>query len=104
MNKYNELIVFVIRETSWSLEYVRSIPYDQLLALTNELVYQKAVDEYKRDYPLATLLAVLTSDKNKHRKPEDFLGKSPQRKGGNTLWQKAQSAGIKIPTSPNQQN
>jgi len=99
-DKYNELIVFVIRETGWSLEYVRQIPYAQIVTLVNELIYQKDADNYNRNYPLGILAAILTSDKTRRRRPEDFIGRKPQRqikKGGNELWDKAKEAGIEPP-------
>lgn len=97
-NRYDELIVFVIRETGWSLEYVRGIPYEVLSILTDELSYQKAVDNYNRNYPLGIIAAILSSDKTHQRKPKDFIGRPPERKRkGDELWQQAKKEGIKIP-------
>ena len=97
-NRYNELIVFVIRETGWSLEYIRQIPYAQLTILVSELSHQKAVDVYNRNHPLGIIAAILASDANHKRRAEDFIGRPPQRKGkGDDLWEQAKKEGIKIP-------
>ena len=96
-NRYNELIVFVIRETGWSLEYIRKIPFEQLSILVSELSYQKAVDVYNRNHPLGIIAAILASDTNHKRRPEDFIGRPPERKRKGDLWKQAEKEGIKLP-------
>ena len=96
---YNEIVTFVIRETGWSLEYIRKLPIEELFALVDELSYQKKVDEYNRNYPLGILAAILTSDKQRHKKPSDFIGYPPKREniGGDDLWKQAKERGIQPP-------
>ena len=96
-DRYDELIVFIIRETGLSLEYIRKIPYSQLTSLVDELSYQKAIDNYNRNYPLGVIAAILASDVNRKRRPEDFIGRPPKRKGKDDLWKQAKTKGIKTP-------
>lgn len=94
------MIVFVIRETGWTLEYIRQIPYKQLMTLVNELAYQKEVELYNRNYYLGVIAAILTSDKTHRRKAEDFVGRPPKRRVD--ICKMAKKAGIEIPNSQEQ--
>ncbi len=76
---YDELVVFIIRETGWPLEYIREMDAADINLLVSELSYQKKVDDYNRNYSIATIAAILTSDKNHKRRPEDFIGMPPER-------------------------
>lgn len=97
-DRYNELIVFLIRETGWTLEYVRRIPYTEFALLVDELSYQKAVDDYNRNYPLGIIAAILASDRTHQKRPSDFIGRPPERKNkGDDTWKQAKEAGVKIP-------
>jgi len=79
--RYNELIVFVIRQTGWSLEYVRAIPFDFLMALVEELRYQRAVDNYNMASNFAMVIANWASAMGKRRyRVSDFVGYPPYRR------------------------
>jgi hypothetical protein len=77
----NETVVFLIRETGWSLEYIRALPLKTLNQMVEELRYQKAVDEYRLLRAVAMGVAVWASAQHKHRRfrPEDFVGNQPTR-------------------------
>lgn len=36
--KYNSLIAFMVKETGWTLEYIRSMPFGDLMALAEEFI------------------------------------------------------------------
>ncbi len=80
--KRDELIVFVIRETGWTLEYVRELPLDDLFALVKELSYQKAIDEYKMALNFAMVISNWATAMSKHKRyrPTQFVGEPPDRK------------------------
>ena len=77
----DETIVFIIRETGWSLEYVRKLPIRELKALVKEIRYQKAVDEYRYLRGIAMALATWagTRKEGQRYRPEDFIGQPPTR-------------------------
>ena len=45
---YNSLIAFMVKETGWSLEYIRSMPFSDLMALAAEFI-GKLTEEVRRD-------------------------------------------------------
>ncbi len=94
---YNEIITFVIRETGWTLEYVCSMYISHLFTLYEELKYQKAVEEYRRDYPVACVAVLLAQGAT----IADIIGPEPKRLNEmevSDIWQVAKDAGIKIPS------
>jgi hypothetical protein len=84
-----ELITFIIRQTGWHLEYVKSLPVHEALELVGELRFQKSVDDYNAAVNFA--MAV--------RGVREFLNKPPQReqRSETDIWTIAEKAGIKIP-------
>lgn len=99
----DELIVFLMREFGWTLEYaselVGRLPLRKLNALVEELRYQKALDDYKMSANFAMVLANWASAQGKRKfRSTDFIGQAPQRKGAETsVWVMAKEKGIKIP-------
>ena len=98
----NELVVFIIRETGWTLEYVQDLPIETLNALVEELRYQKAMDEYKQAYNAALIASILANQRSRRRyQPTDLIGQPPERKEvdkGDKLSKLARKQGIKMPT------
>jgi len=99
----NELIVFVIRETGWSLEYVRDLSITQLYAFAAELAYQKQMDEYHMATNFGMMIATWANAKGRRKfNVQDFVGNPPQRqridKEVDDIWTLAQMNGIKIPS------
>ena len=45
---WNNLIAFMVKETGWSLEYIRSMPFSDLMALATEFI-GKPTEEVRRD-------------------------------------------------------
>lgn len=76
----NELIALIIRETGWSLEYVRSQPFWHLRALADALQYARSVEAYERAYNAALIVCTLASSRTRRYKPEDIIGELPQRR------------------------
>ena len=38
ITNFNSLIAYMVKETGWTLEYIRSIPFDDLIALAGEFM------------------------------------------------------------------
>ncbi len=99
----NELIVYLVRKTGWSLEYCRSIPINELYTLVNEMRYQEAVDDYRlaAKFALIAIIMIRLLAKGKMN-VEDLIGPPPERGalytgGKKDLWQMAKEAGLRIP-------
>lgn len=77
----DETVVFIIRETGWSLEYIRKLPLDTIRRLVEELRYQKALDNHRFLTGIGIALATWASSRAKTRRyrPEDFVGLEPTR-------------------------
>lgn len=75
----NELIVLLIRETGWSLEYIRSLPIDDFYALVQEIAYQKALDRYEQMKNAAMIVATLASSDRHKYSVTDIIGPPPER-------------------------
>lgn len=78
----NEIIVFIARETGWSLEYIRELPNVDLKLIVRELRYQKMVDEYRALRGIALALTVWANSQPKRTRTfrlEDFIGDQPKR-------------------------
>ena len=101
----DELVIFLMREFGWTLEYtiglVKTLPVKKLNALINELKYQKAEEDYQIASNSAMVISIWASAQGKRRyKVSDFIGQPPSRNGkGETkgLNKAAEKAGIKLP-------
>ena len=102
----DELVVFLMREFGWELEYttklVQTLPVKKLNALVKEVQYQKSVEDYQTATNFAMIIANWASaqSKNKNYKVIDFIGKPPNRTGesGTGLRELAQKEGIIMPS------
>ena len=74
-----ELIAFLAHQTGWSLEYIGNLSLSKFFILVNELSYQDQIRRYEQAYHFAKLFAIWCSSKNRRYRPEDFIGKEPQR-------------------------
>ncbi|KKL71756.1 hypothetical protein LCGC14_2091730 [marine sediment metagenome] len=95
---YDESLVFIIRETGWTLGETRSLTINEFTLIVSELSYQKAVDDYKLAHNAAMIACMLAK---KGTKVTDFIGQCPVRekeKGEDELWEQAKEKGIKTPT------
>jgi len=100
----DELVVFLMREFGWSLEYtvnlVQTLPIKKLNALVRELRYQKAMDDYKQAANAAMVVACLSSSKQRRRSAKDIIGQPPRRidsKETTQLRKAAEEQNIKLP-------
>lgn len=90
--------MFLVRETGWTLEYIRELPVRKYYALLEELSYQKALDDYRTAYNSVLIVSALISTKQRRVTPTDIIGHPPQRtKKEESIWLLAKKAGIKIP-------
>jgi len=103
-NNINESMVFIARETGWTLEYIRNLPLKTVRTLVNEIAYQKRVDEYKEAYNFAMVICALVSNREHPVMPIDIVGEPPKRTKDNEIreepediWTLAQREGIQPP-------
>jgi len=98
----NEIVVLLMREFGWTLEYtvglVRKLPIKKLNALIEELNYQKRVEQYNISSNFAMCLAnwATSRSKNKRYRVTDFIGPPPQR-SKSPIEEAARKAGVKLP-------
>ena len=102
----DELVVFLMREFGWTLEYttnlVLTLPLKKLNALIEELKYQKAAENYQIASNFAMIISNWASarSKNKRYKITDFIGEPPRRGSlveGTGLTEAAHKVGIILP-------
>jgi len=99
----DELIVFLMREFGWTLEYaqnlIKHLPLKKLNALVEEVQYQKAVDDYRTAANFASIVGTLASSRQKRYTIENIIGRPPQRRTYKPpdLKTAAKDIGIKMP-------
>ncbi len=100
----DEIVVFLMREFGWTLEYAtnlaKKLPLKKLNVLIDETKYQKSVDEYNLAANFALIISVWLNSQTKGRKYKitDFIGQYPQRKGQENILEKAaKKEGIILP-------
>ena len=98
----DELVVFLIRELGWSLEYtvelVKTLPIKKLNALIEELKYQKDIENYQIASNFAMVLSNWASSKGKRSYSiSDFIGQPPTRGKKDDLLGAAEREGIILP-------
>lgn len=101
-----EAIVYLLRKTPLTLKDIGALTPKQFNELLKELYFQESVDEYRKQYSLATILAAIYNTiPRKSRKaltPKDFLkGEMPTRdipKKEISIDELAIKRGIKIPS------
>ncbi len=80
MGELNQLIAFLIRETGWSLEYIRSLPFDDFVSLISEFQFQQACDNYREAMNHAMVISNWASAQGRRRYSiTDFIGEPPKR-------------------------
>lgn len=98
----DEIIVFLILKTGWTLEYttnlVKTLPLKKLNKLVQEIQFQQSIEDYKTASNFAMLLANWASAQGKRKyKITDFIGQAPRKSRENTLVEAAEKEGIIIP-------
>lgn len=76
----NEQIALIVRETGWTLEYIRTLSFIQFRALIAEIFHQRNVEDYWRAHNAAMIICTLTSSKSHHYRPEEIIGRPPERR------------------------
>ena len=100
-----EAIVYLLRRTSLTLLDIGELTPTQFNELLTELYYQEAVDEYRKQYSTASLLAAIYNTiprKSGHKSltAKDFLAGDMPIRGGKKIKNVDELAikkGIKIP-------
>lgn len=97
----DDIVVYLLRKTSLTLGEIRELSARQFVELIKEVSYQESVEEYRRQYSVATILAAIASTiPQKHPrnyKAEDFLSGKPPNRNEKTLEELAKEKGIKLP-------
>jgi len=73
-------ITLLVRETGWTLEYIREQPVSHIQALLTELDYLRAAEAYQGAYNSALIVCSLISSRERHYKPEEIIGERPERR------------------------
>ncbi len=98
----DEIVVFLMREFGWTLEYAtnlaKKLPLKKLNVLIDETKYQKSVDEYNLAANFALIITIwLNAQSKKRYRITDFIGQPPQRKNEDILEKAAKKEGIILP-------
>ena len=101
-----ESIVYLLRKTSLTLLDIGELTPGQFSEMLTELYYQEAVDEYRRQHSIASIMAAIYNTIPRKRgskilKASDFLGGDiPERnpKPQDSLDEMAKKRDIALPT------
>lgn len=98
-----EQIVYLLRKTSLTREAIGKLTPVQFKEIIAEVYFQESVDEWRRQYAVATVLAAIYNTiprkRGRGNKASDFLsGEMPTRNPENTLEKLAEDKGIRLPT------
>jgi len=101
-----EAVVYLARKLHWTREEIGKLTPKQFNELLKELCFQESIDEYRRQYSTASILAAIynTIPRKSGHKPltaKDFLsGDIPTRDGKqpSPVDELAKKKGIKIPS------
>lgn len=99
-----EQIVYLLRKTSMNRTEIGKLSPSEGDAILREVYFQEAVDEWRRQHGVASLLAAIYNTIPRKRgskacKASDFLqGEMPTRNPENTLEKIAEDKGIRLPS------
>jgi len=104
----DELIVSLMRQFGWTLEYttnlVNTLPLNKLQALVKEFRFQESMSEYRTAQNFAMVIANWASAQGKKKyRIRDFIGDPPRRENQKEpdLWDIAKQKGIFMPEEDN---
>ena len=105
MSTSTEAIIYLARKLHWTRAQIGALTPRQFNEILTEVYYQESVDEYRRQYAIASLLAAIYNTIPRKRgskvlKASDFLkGDMPQRnQKKDILDELADKRGIKLPS------
>lgn len=99
-----ESIVYLLRKTSLTREGIGKFTPAQFAEIVKEAHFQESIEEWRRQYGIASLLAAIYNTIPRKRgskilKASDFLlGEMPTRNKENTLEKLADEKGIRLPS------
>ncbi len=98
-----ESIIYLLRKTSLTREDIGRLTPEQFNEIIKETLYQESVDEYRRQYSVACLLAAIYNTIPRKRgakvlKAGDFLKEDMPERSKLPLDEMADKRGIKLPT------
>ena len=98
-----EGIIYLARKLHWTREEIGKLSPIQFAEILKEVQFQESVEEWRRQYGIASLLAAIYNTIPQKRgskvlKPSDFLQSEMPTKGVNQLEKLAEEKGIKLPT------
>ena len=101
-----EAIVYLARKLHWTRSEIGKLSPRQFNEIIKELYYQESIDEWRRQYSVASIMAAIYNTIPRKRgrgacKPGDFLsGVMPQRENNkqDSLEKLAADRGIKLPS------
>ena len=76
----DDLIALIVRETGWTLEYIREQPLFYLYSLVEEIQYLRTQESYNHAYNAALIVCALVSSRIRRYKPHDIIGERPERR------------------------
>tara|TARA_Y100000310_G_scaffold246223_1_gene251398 strand:+ start:4454 stop:4981 length:528 start_codon:yes stop_codon:yes gene_type:complete len=71
--------VYLARHLGMSFLELGQLPALDLLELVREVEYQRRLEQYPIIYRLGQLMCILSNTKTTRRKPEELVGKQPER-------------------------
>ena len=98
-----EQIVYLLRKTSLTRESIGKLTPSQFREILNEVYFQEAQDEWRRQHGIASLLAAIYNTIPRKRgskacKASDFLSGEIPTRNVNTLEKLADEKGIRLPS------
>lgn len=99
-----EAIIYLARKLGWTRKEIGALTPMQFAEILNEVMFQESVEEYRRQFAIASILAAIYNTiprkGKKVYKPSDFLkGDMPSRnKQASDIEAMAKTRGIRLPS------
>ncbi len=101
-----EMIVYLARKLHWTREQIGALTPSQFSEILKEVYFQESVDEWRKQYSVASILAAIYNTIPRKRgsktfKASDFLSEEmPQRKSKSkdSIEEIAAEKGIRLPS------
>ena len=98
-----EGIIYLARKLHWTRGEIGKLSPIQFAEILKEVQFQESVDEWRKQYGIASILAAIYNTIPRKRgskvlKPGDFLSGEMPTRGENQLEKLAEEKGIRLPT------